>query len=60
MMDMVTAFEVTLESDSGLALDRREVVAARFVTEADALKLNTAPVVREYLAQRSQVDGTPN
>jgi ADP-ribose pyrophosphatase YjhB (NUDIX family) len=52
MMDMVTVFEVSLESDSGLELDRREVVAARFVTEADAPKLNIAAVVKEYLAQR--------
>jgi 8-oxo-dGTP pyrophosphatase MutT (NUDIX family) len=52
MRDKVAAFEVFLDYLPNLVLDRREVVAARFVSEQDARRLNSSKVVQEYLNRR--------
>jgi len=52
MRDRVTTFEVHLDAQPSLVIDRREVIAARFVSVADALELDLATVVREYLSRK--------
>jgi 8-oxo-dGTP pyrophosphatase MutT (NUDIX family) len=47
--DHVRIFEVELASPPALAIDNREVVAARFVTPGEALALPLSPFVRLYL-----------
>jgi 8-oxo-dGTP pyrophosphatase MutT (NUDIX family) len=56
MRDKVAAFEVILDYPPRLVLDRREVVAARFVSVQDARRLNLSKVVREYLRRHSGGD----
>lgn len=53
MRDRVTTFEVHLDAHPSLAIDRREVIAARFVPVADALELDLATVVREYVRRKA-------
>jgi len=48
-------FEAVLEIEPGVAIDRREVVAARFATPEEALALPLAPLVRRYLLARGAV-----
>ena len=58
MQDVVTIFEVNLDEQPALALDRREIITARFVPLRDGLKLDLAAVVREYLS-RKECDLSP-
>jgi 8-oxo-dGTP pyrophosphatase MutT (NUDIX family) len=53
MRDRVSTFEVRLNEPPRLAIDRREVVRAAFVTADDARKLDLAAVVREYVNRRA-------
>ena len=53
MKDFVTIFEVFLDSPPTIKLDRREVIAARFVSVNDLSAKNTAVVVSEYLRRRT-------
>lgn len=48
-LDHVRVFEVTLAEPPALALDNREVVAARFVAPEHAAALPLPPFVRAYL-----------
>jgi len=52
MQDIVTIFELNLDEQPALALDRREIITARFVSPGDGLKLDLAAVVREYLSRK--------
>ena len=52
MQDMVTIFELNLDEQPALALDRREIITARFVSLGDGRKLDLAAVVREYLSRK--------
>ena len=45
-------FESELETEPEISIDRREIVAARFATRAEALAEALAPLVRRYLAER--------
>jgi 8-oxo-dGTP pyrophosphatase MutT (NUDIX family) len=47
-------FEVRLQGEPALAIDRREVIAARFATRAEALALPLTPLVRRYLSERER------
>lgn len=46
-------FEAELPSEPAVAIDRREVVAARFATQEEALASRLAPLVRRYLLERA-------
>jgi 8-oxo-dGTP pyrophosphatase MutT (NUDIX family) len=52
MRDRVSTYEVHLDGPPRLAIDRREVVTAAFVTPNEARKLDLAAVVREYVNRR--------
>ena len=45
-------FEAELESEPALAIDHREVVAARFATPDEALRLSLGLLVMRYLVDR--------
>lgn len=47
--DHVRIFELRLDAEPALALDRREIVAARFLTPRAALRCDLPPFVRDYL-----------
>ena len=52
MPDKFPIFEVNLDEQPALALDRREIITARFVSLGDGRKLDLATVVREYLSRK--------
>lgn len=52
MRNHVALFELRLPAEPQLALDRREVVAARFVTEEEALRRPLWPPLARWLAER--------
>jgi len=52
MRDRVYTYEVLLKEPPALAIDRREVVTAGFITANEARKLDLAAVVREYVKRR--------
>jgi 8-oxo-dGTP pyrophosphatase MutT (NUDIX family) len=47
-------FELRVHEEPILSIDRREVVAARFTTRAEALALPLTPLVRRYLEGRER------
>jgi 8-oxo-dGTP pyrophosphatase MutT (NUDIX family) len=49
--DHVRIFEVELAAPPALAIDNREVVAARFVAPGEAIALPLSPFIRLYLEQ---------
>ncbi len=49
LRDRVSTYEVLLKELPQLAIDRREVVTARFITANEARRLDLAAVVREYV-----------
>ena len=52
MRDRVSTYEVLLQEPPALAIDRREVVTAGFITANEARRLDLAAVVREYVNRR--------
>jgi 8-oxo-dGTP diphosphatase len=53
LFDRVSTYEVRLDAAPHLAIDRREVIEAKFVAPNDARKLDLAAVVREYVNRRA-------
>jgi 8-oxo-dGTP pyrophosphatase MutT (NUDIX family) len=51
--DSVHVFEAILPTQPAIAIDNREIVAAEFVTPAEALGRALTPHVREYLERRA-------
>lgn len=54
MRDRVSTYEVLLQEPPALAIDRREVVTAEFISAREAGTLDLAAVVREYVDRRSK------
>jgi 8-oxo-dGTP diphosphatase len=52
MRDRVSTYEVVLQEPPALAIDRREVVTAEFISASEAGRLDLAAVVREYVNRR--------
>ena len=50
--DHVSIFELQLAAPPALRIDRREIVAAEFMTPAAVLAEEASPFVRAYLAER--------
>jgi hypothetical protein len=51
--DMVQIFEVELSTSPKIKIDNREIVEARFVTIEEALSLDLAPHLHDYLRMKA-------